>query len=140
MAFWKKKSEDPWDLDPNRPKKSVAVPAVFGFVANNENLAKLFEDAGVLDDFMLLKYTFTLENVKAYMDVAIGALDLVDLSQYPNIKVYLFDLNPDKLTEIIDELFNVSTTTDLFAILSEVAVNLDVVKNIINDLEQLLED
>ena len=27
MAFWKKKSEDPWDLDPNRPKKSVAVPA-----------------------------------------------------------------------------------------------------------------
>ena len=26
MAFWKKKSEDPWDLDPNRPKKSVAVP------------------------------------------------------------------------------------------------------------------
>ena len=27
MAFWKKKSEDPWDLDPNRPKKSAAVPA-----------------------------------------------------------------------------------------------------------------
>ena len=26
MAFWKKKSEDPWDLDPNRPKKSVAAP------------------------------------------------------------------------------------------------------------------
>ena len=26
MAFWKKKSEDPWDLDPNRPKKSAAVP------------------------------------------------------------------------------------------------------------------
>ena len=27
MAFWKKKSEDPWDLDPTRPKKPVAVSA-----------------------------------------------------------------------------------------------------------------
>ena len=26
MALWKKKSEDPWDLDPNRPKKPVAAP------------------------------------------------------------------------------------------------------------------
>ena len=27
MAFWKKRSEDPWDLAPNRPKKPVAAPA-----------------------------------------------------------------------------------------------------------------
>lgn len=27
MAFWKKKSEDPWDLAPSRPKKPAAAPA-----------------------------------------------------------------------------------------------------------------
>lgn len=26
MAFWKKKSEDPWDIDPNRPKKAAITP------------------------------------------------------------------------------------------------------------------
>ena len=26
MAFWKKKSEDPWDLDPNRTRKPDATP------------------------------------------------------------------------------------------------------------------
>lgn len=30
VAFWKKKSEDPWDLDPNRPKKPVAAPVPAG--------------------------------------------------------------------------------------------------------------
>ena len=113
--------------------QAIVVPAVFGFIGNNENLTKVFEDAGNLEDFMLLKYFFTLDDVKAYLDVAKVALDLVDLSQYPEIKFDVFALNPDKLTEVIDELFNVSVTTDLFAILSEVAINLDALENLLGD-------
>lgn len=113
--------------------QAIAVPAVVGFVANNENLAGMLEDAGKLEDFKALQYYMTLEDVKGYLDVAKLALDLVDLSAYPEIKFDAFNLNPDKLTEIIDELFNVSVTTDLFAIFSEVAINLDAVKNLLGD-------
>ena len=68
--------------------------------------------------------------VKAYIDAVKAALDLVDLSQYPEIKFDAFNLNPDTLTEVVDKLFNTGITDDLFAILSKVAINLDVVKNL----------
>ena len=113
--------------------QAVAVPAVVGFVSNNESLAGMLEDAGKLEDFKALQYYMTLEDVKGYLDVAKLALDLVDLSAYPVIKIDAFNLNPDKLTEIVDELFNVSVTTDLFAIFTEVAINLDAVKNLLGD-------
>ena len=113
--------------------KAVAVPAVFGFVANNEKLATVFKDAGKFEELMALKDEFTLEDVKAYLDVVKGALDLVDLSQYPEIRIDLFNLNPDELTEVIDELFNVGVTDELFAILSEVVINLDAVNNSLGD-------
>ena len=66
--------------------QAIAVPAVVGFVANNESLAKALETAGKLEDFKALQYYMTLEDVKGYLDVAKLALDLIDLSAYPEIK------------------------------------------------------
>ena len=114
--------------------QAIAVHAVFGFIENNEKLSTLFENAGQLENFMALENVFTLEDVKAYLDVVKVGLDLVDLSQYPEIKFDALALNPDVLTEVVDKLFNIEVTDDLLSILGEVALNLDSVKNLLGGI------
>ena len=50
-------------------------------IENNEKLSALFEEAGKLDEFLALEEDFTLEDIKAYIDVVKVALDLVDFSE-----------------------------------------------------------
>lgn len=112
--------------------QKLAVPLAFGFAEHNESLVKMLEEAGQYDNFFALESEFTLDDLKVYIETAHIALDLIDLSEYPTIKVDYFHFDADKLDEVIDNLFSTEVTSKLFNLAVEVALSMESIKEATN--------
>lgn len=117
--------------------QTAAVPALFGFLDNNEKIHAQLEQANVLDNTLKLKDEFDLNDVKLYVDAIFEALELVDTSNYPTINVDYLNLEPTKLTKLIDKLFKAKSANDVITIAAQVAFELDAVKNLVGEIENL---
>ncbi len=115
--------------------QTVAVPALFGFLENNEKISSKLETADVLDDVLALKDSFTLDEVKIYVDTVVKALDLVDTTNYPEIKFDAFNLDETILNDVIDSLFSAESSNEVITIAATVLLELDPVKNFLGEVE-----
>lgn len=114
--------------------KNVAVPAIFGFVQTNEKVSSMLEEAGQLENVLALEESFTLEDVKAYAEVLVGALDLVDLSAFPEIELDYLTLDPEKLEEVVDGLFEVELTQEVVDIAVAIVLQMEAVKELLGEV------
>lgn len=109
--------------------EKLAIPAAFGFLENNQTIRNLFEEAGEFENLMALENEFTLDDLLIYVDAIKIALNLVDLSEYPTIGFNYLGLDPDKLDQVINQLFSTAVTPKVFNMAANVALTLDAVKN-----------
>lgn len=114
--------------------EKLAIPAAFGFLENNIIIRALFEEAGEFENLMALENEFTLDDLLIYVDAIKIALNLVDLSEYPTIGFNYLQLDPDKLDEVITQLFSTEITPKVFDMTANVVLNMDSIKNFENGL------
>ena len=125
--------------------KQIAVPSGIEYASNIEGFKKLLEDADQFGAFSDLRFTMTIEDLKAVVAGVKTALPLIDFSNYPTIQVDYLNLDVAILHAVVDQIFSTldeetktSSLYDVVKIGLAVGLNQAQVKEIVGDaLDQI---